>query len=223
MRPFVSRLFRTAIAASALLSGGEIQAQSRTVELSNDEPMNAWPAAKRPRMEAKYLEVEIDGPPEKRIKVTSDNKVFVFEDEGRWLISRTITPRYSILWNDRLHEDVTFGIAQFAEGEFLASLEDKDWKPYLESIRNDVIPKKIVYEHYTAQGKAAPYILKNWTRKVEYEYPLSNEEIGKTREIFTFIEGELFVFIFSGKKELIDANRNDHNMFLSRMNVFTDS
>jgi len=65
--------------------------------------------------------------------------------------------------------------------------------------------------------------MKNWTRKIEYEYPLSNDKIGKTREIFSFIEGDLFVFVFSGIKEEIDANREYHNLLLTRMNVYTDS
>ena len=185
--------------------------------------MTAWPSEKRPRMHGKYLEIEVDGPIEKRLKITSGNRKFVFEDEGRWIVSSTITPRYSILMEDRLNKGLTFGIAQFSKDEFLASLDDGDWEPYLESIRSDVIPKKIVYEHYTAQGRTAPYVMKNWTRKVEYEYPMGNEQTGKTREIFSFIDGELFVFVFSGRKEAIDANRENHNLFLTRMNVFTDS
>lgn len=199
------------------------QAEPKREELKEKSPAISWPVERRPRMLGKNVQVIIDGPEESRIKVTSGNRTFIFEDEGRWVLSSTTTPRYSILMNDRLNHDLTFGIAQFSKEEFLASLDDKDWNGYVESIKSDVIPKKIVYQHYTAEGRSAPYILKNWTRKIEYEYPLGNGETGKTREIFSFIDGDLFVFIFSGKKSVIDANRDNHNLFLTRMNVYTDS
>jgi hypothetical protein len=199
------------------------EAQSKSEELNEKLPEISWPAERRPRMQGKYLQVEVDGPAEGRIKVTSGKITFVFEDEGRWALSSTTTPRYSIMMNDRLNRDLTFGIAQFSKGEFLASLDDEEWNPYVESIKNDVVPKKVVYEHYTAQGRSAPYIMKTWTRKIEYEYSLGNGKTGKTREIFSFIDGDLFVFIFSGNKSTIDANRENHNMFLTRMNLYTDT
>ncbi len=209
--------------AVALLFAPNGQAQSK-IELREEKlPATPWPTERRPRMQGKHVQIIEDGPEESRIKVTSGNRTFIFEDEGRWVVSSTTTPRYSILMNDRLNPDLTFGIAQFSKEEFLTSFDDKDWNRYVESIKNDIIPKKVVYEHYTTQGRSAPYILKNWTRKIEYEYPLGNEETGKTREIFSFIEGDLFVFIFSGKKNVIDANRDSHNLFLTRMNVYTDS
>jgi len=199
------------------------QAQPK-IELQEEKlPVTPWPVERRPRMQGKHVRIIEDGPEEGRIKVTSGNRTFIFEDEGRWVVASTTTPRYSILMNNRLNRDLTFGIAQFSKEEFLTSLDDKDWNGYVESIKSDVIPKKIVYEHYTGQGRSAPYILKNWTRKIEYEYPLGDEETGKTREIFSFIDGDLFVFIFSGKKNVIDANRDSHNLFLTRMNVYTDS
>ncbi len=199
------------------------QAQPKREELNERSPAIPWPVERRPRMLGKHVQVIVDGPEESRIKVTSGNLAFIFEDEGRWVVSSTTTPRYSIVMNDRLNHDLTFGIARFSNGEFLASLDDKDWNGYVESIKNDVIPKNIVYQHYTAEGRSAPYILKNWTRKIEYEYPLGNGETGKTREIFSFIDGDLFVFIFSGNKNSIDANRDSHNLFLTRMNAYADS
>lgn len=209
--------------AISLFFAPEANAQSQSEELSEKRAINSWPSERRPRMQSKYLQVEVDGPQEHRIRITSGNRNFIFEDEGRWIPSSTITPRYSILMKDRLNSGLTFGIAQFSKDEFLPSLNDEDWNPYVESIKSDVIPKKVVYEHYTAQGRSAPYIMKNWTRKIEYEYPLGNDDTGKTREIFSFIDGDLFVFIFSGKKEVIDVNRENHNIFLTRMNVYTDS
>ncbi len=221
----MNHLLTITILASLLVSSanGEGTASTKAVVLNEEKPLKAWPSEKRPRLFGKYLEVEVDGPAEKRIKITSGNRKFIFEDEGRWIISPTTTPRYSILMSDRLNKTTTFGIAQFSKEEFLQTLEDAEWEPYLESIRSDVIPKEIVYEHYTAEGRSAPYIMKNWTRKVEYEYPMGAEEVGKTREIFTFIDGDLFVFVFSGKKQVIDAMRESHDIFLTRMNVYTDS
>ena len=58
------------------------------------------------------------------------------------------------MMNDRLSGDLTFGIVQFRKGEFLASLSDKDWNPYVESNKKESIPKKIVYQHCTAQGRS---------------------------------------------------------------------
>lgn len=198
-------------------------ANSDRDNLSTKKAVLIWPPEKRPKMQGRYTEVEIDGPPESRIVIQSTHIKFVFENDGQWAFSSTTTPRYSIMMNDRLNSSLTFGIARFTKDEFLASLSDEDWNPYIESIRNDIVPKEIVYQHYTAKGRSAPYILKNWTRKVEYEYPLGKDVIGKTREIFSFIDGDLFVFIFSGDKKAIDSQRASHDIFLTRMNLYTDS
>ncbi len=219
----IKGLANVAILAFAIFTVPTSLAQSQSEELSEEVPLKPWPSERRPRMQGKYLQVEIDGPAEDRIKVTSGKHTFIFEDEKLWVLSSTTTPRYSIIMNNRLEDNLTFGIARFSRDEFLASLNDEEWNPYIESIKNDVIPKKIVRQHYTAKGRSAPYIMKNWTRKVEYEYPLSDDKIGKTREIFSFIDGDLFVFIFSGNKETIDANRDSHDIFLTRMNIYTDS
>lgn len=101
-----------------------------------------------------YLQVQEDGYEERRIRITSGSYRFVFEDDGRWILDSSTTPRYSIMMNDRLSGDLTFGIVQFRKGEFMASLSDKDWNPYVESIKKESIPKKIVYQHYTAQGRS---------------------------------------------------------------------
>lgn len=220
---FLTKSFGIATLALSVFIAPISQGQPESKEESEDAPMTSWPVEKQPRMQGKYLQVQEDGHEERRIRITSGSYRFVFEDDGRWILDSSTTPRYSIMMNDRLSEDLTFGIAQFRKGEFLASLSDDDWNPYVESIKKESIPKKIVYQHYTAQGRSSPYIMKNWTRKIEYEYPLSNDKIGKTREIFSFIDGDLFVFIFSGIKEEIDANREYHNLLLTRMNIYTDS
>ncbi len=182
-----------------------------------------WPEERRPRMEGKYFGVEIDGPVEKRFSIQSGSLYFIFEDNGTWKFRKSLTPRYSVLMENRDDPNLTFGVSRFGPDEFLASLSEEDWLPYIRSIENDVIPKTITYEHYTGTRRAAPYVLTAWTRKVEYEYPLGEDRVGKTREIFAFIEGELFVFVFSGDKDKIDALRRSHNMLLTRMNLEKDS
>lgn len=215
------------IAAIAVLSTSVPVIGANEVELTQDAidelPITFWPEERRPRMNGNRVEYQEDGPIEKRIRIDSGDLSFVFEDNNRWRFSTTTTPRYSILLQDSEDPSLTFGIARFATDEFIESLDEEEWKPYMRAILSDVIPKEITYQHYTGNRRSAPYVLKTWTRKVEYEYPMGESVVGKTREIFSFIDGDLFVFIFSGNKDKIDALRNDHNLFLTRMNLAKES
>ena len=171
----VAALFAAASAGSLAIWAVEPDADTESI---NVETL-PWPSDIRPRMLGKYIEIQEDGPAEKRLRIDSGSKRFIFEDEGRWSYSQTRTPRYSIILKDRKMADMTFGIARFGPEEFLQSLEDKDWNRYVQSIKSDVVPKQVTYEHYTGEGREAPYVLKNWTRKVEYEYALGQGKTGK--------------------------------------------
>ena len=215
---------KLALAAFSLLtifSNSSLAARS-TSELS-DQPITSWPKQLRPSMTGKYIEVREDGPIEKRLCIASGNHRFIFEDKGRWVFTRSRTPRYSIMLTDRKIRELSFGVSRFSSVEFLATLQDESWLPYVASLKTDIPTKTVTYQHYTGEGRERPYILKNWTRKIEYEYPMGKGKIGKTREIFTFIDGDLFVFAFSGTREDIERLRDSHDMFLTRMNLYSDS
>ena len=174
-------------------------------------------------MIGRYIDIREDGPVEKRLRIDSGDHHFVFEDESQWVFTTSRTPRYSIILQDRKIPSLSFGMSRFSAEEFLQTLQDESWLPYVAFLESDMPVKTITHQHYTGEGRERPYILKNWTRKIEYEYSLGEGKIGKTREIFTFIDGDLFVFVFSGPRDFIEQFRNSHDLFLSRMNLHSDS
>ena len=195
----------------------------QTILEKSEQLIATWPKEPRPRMTGKYIEVREDGPIEKRLRIDSGNHRFIFEDKRHWVFTKSRTPRYSIILQDRKIPELSFGISRFGSGEFLESLQDEYWLPYVASLEADIPAKTVTYEHYTVDSRERPYVLKNWTRKIEYEYPMGDGKIGKTREIFTFIDSDLFVFIFSGPKSSIESLRSSHDIFLTRMNLYSGS
>ncbi len=187
------------------------------------QPITEWPAEPRPRMGIDFIEVQIDGPIEYRKLFDCAKFKLMMEDNGEWEKSSSRTPRYSVIMTDKDDPSLTFGISRFLESEFISDLSADEWNPYIEYLKTDVVPITITYQHYSKESRAAPMIPGNNFRQVDYEYALANEEVGKTREIFAFIEGELLVFIFSGTKEKIDSMRNSHNLMLSRMDLINGS
>ncbi|MGK0239414.1 MAG: hypothetical protein ACI92G_002889 [Candidatus Pelagisphaera sp.] len=206
----------TALLPISLLAG-EI-----AIDLSDESIIEAiaWPTEPRRAIEAEALEVQVDGPIEERTVFNCSDFKLIIENNGSWEKLVTANPRYSVSLKDKADPKLIFSLSRFAPEEFLSSLDDQNWNAYIAFLESDVPQKNVTLQHDSRITRASPIVLDKTYRQVEYEYTLSDGTLGKIREIFAFIKGDLFVFSFSGPKAKIDSFKNRHNLTISRMNFF---
>ena len=218
----MSATFRVTIFSAAfLLSHASLGTTESPQPLLSAEisegPTIDWPQTAPKPVRLKRFEVQEDGPPEARIIFQSPNVSLELEDHGKWQPSSKGDRPVSIRMDDKRFPGVSLSVSRFAKSEFLEDLEDENWNAYLNSITQSSHETAIVFEHDSAKGKASPLILDRRYRQVYYEQSFADGTTWKTREFFSFIGDDLFVFAIQGPKDRIDALTRTHNLILSRM------
>ena len=205
-----------ALLTTSLLAGEVV------IDLSDESAIEAiaWPSEPRQQIGVEALDVQIDGPLEKRTVFNCSNFKLIIENNGNWEKMAKTNPRYSVSLKDKSDLKLTFSLSRFAPEEFLSSLDDQNWNAYITFLENDIPPKSVTFQHDSRVSRASPIVLDKSYRQVEYEYTLSDGALAKNREIFAFIKGDLFVFSFKGPKAKVDAFKNRHNLTISRMDFF---
>ncbi len=178
-----------------------------------------WPLSPRPKSEVFHMEVSEDGPPQKRIVIDCGKFALITGNYGDWK-EQNPNPRYSLQLSPSTDYDVVFAIARFSDNEFIESLNQSDWESYVESLRIHTSPRTIRHQRFSIERKAAPIVLNEKPyRIIKYDYSDLNGNLTSTSELFTFIDGELFVFALSGPAEKVDLYQERVNLMISRMNV----
>ena len=112
-------------------------------------------------MTGKYIEVREEHPIQKRLRIDSGNRCFIFEDKRHWVFTKFRTPHYSIILQDRKIPELSFGISRLGRCEFLESLQDKYWLPYVASLEANIPSKTVPYQHFTVDSREHPFVLEN--------------------------------------------------------------
>lgn len=189
-------------------------------EITTDTPpIKDWPTSPRPKSEVFHMEVSEDGPPQKRMVFDCGRFALITGNYGKWE-EQTSSARYSFQLSPKSDSDITFGMARFPNNDFIESLNEKDWAPYIESLKSHPIPKIVQDQRFSIERKAAPVVLNERPyRVVDYQYTDSKGNLIRTWELFTFLEGELFVFGLSGHTNKVALYQERVNLMISRMNV----
>jgi len=178
-----------------------------------------WPLSPRPKSEVFHMEVSEDGPPQKRLVFDCGKFALVTGNYGDWK-ERNPNSRYSLQLSPGTDSDIVFAIARFPNNEFIESLNQSEWESYVESLKHHPSPRIIRHQRFSVERKAAPIVLNEKPyRIIEYEYTDLNGNTTSTRELFTFLDGELFVFALSGPSEKFELYQERVNLMISRMNV----
>ncbi len=207
-----SRFILTAIIAFCSSTIGI--AQSAEEEL----PPIDWPASSRPKIDAKLLEINEDGAVEDRIafKCPQFDMLMVYNGDLKVVKNSS---RHSILLKSESSHGVHFGISLFGKNEFLSDLEDETWNRYLESLKITKPNAEIVFQSDRPTDRVGPNLFNKRVRQIAYEIPTKEGEPLKKREMFFFLEDNLFVFTYSGPKSDIDRLWRRHNQLVSQMNL----
>ncbi len=208
-----AHLFLTATIACFYSTGGVAQSQEE-VEL----PPIDWPLSPRPKIEAKLVVINEDGASEDRLAFRCPQFDLLMVYNGDLKVVKN-SSRHSILLRSQSNRAVHFGISLFGKKEFLPDLEDETWDRYLESLKTTQPTAEIVYQSDRPKDRVGPNLFGKRVRQIAYELPTKEGEPLKTREMFFFLEKDLFVFTYSGPKNDIDRLWRRHNQLVSQMNL----
>lgn len=180
----------------------------------------SWPQTPRPAIDIKFFFENIDGYEEERALLKCSNFDLQLSDLSGWERGRKgASRRFSAYFQVIDYSAVVFGLAEFSNEEFLTSLSNQKWTAYLNYLRTRSQRTEITFEHNSLDGSHPPFILNAHSRQVEYVYSTGSGSKRKTREIFAFIKGKLYAFVFSGPEGEINRLRSTHDLILTRMNL----
>ncbi len=193
---------------------------SNGVKIDPDTPpIKAWPANPRPTSEVFQMEVSEDGPPQKRLVFDCGRFALITGNYGNWEVQKP-TARFSFQLSPKNDADITFGMARFPQNDFIESLDQEEWDTYIAALHKNPNLKAIRSQRLSTDRKAAPKVLNEKPyRVIDYEYSDSKGNIKTTSELFTFLDGELFVFALSGPSKKIDLYMERVYLMISRMDV----
>ena len=193
-------------------------AKNPSVSSEEIEPLR-WPEAGRASISLSVQTRFEDGYEERVILFKCPDGVTIeAERHGSWGKTKRHT-RYSIQLEETDVPDLKFGISIFAKDEFLTSLDRKEWDRYLHHLNTAFPYQQVVFEQSNLEKSGGPFVFGKHFRQVAYQWKTPAGELKKTREIFVFLRGRLYVFSFRGKPESVDATWRRQNLMLNRMNL----
>jgi hypothetical protein len=207
-------------AASIALISTSTALASEDAKTDPDAPLEKdWPPYPRPKSEVFQMEVSEDGPPQKRLVFDCGRFALITGNYGNWEEQKP-TARFSFQLSPKNDAEVIFGMARFPQNDFIASLDQEEWDTYIAALQNNPTPRAIRNQRLSTDRKAAPKVLDERPyRLVDYEHSDSDGNSTRTSELFTFLDGELFVFALSGPSDKVEQYRERVNLMISRMDV----